>query len=383
MDKGRIQVGLVQDWLTGMRGGEKVFEAFCQRYPDAAVYTLVHRRGSVSPSIESHPIHTSFIQRLPRGVRNYQRYLALFPAAIERFDLRGLDLVISSSHCAAKGVVVHPGTRHLCYCHTPMRYVWAAYEEYFGGGRYGGPARALLPVLASGLRQWDLSTNVRVDSFAANSAHVAARIRRYYGREARVIHPWVDVDYYTPAGEAEDFYLIVTALVPYKRIDLALEAIRLRPRPLVIVGDGVERRRLERIAPRGVRFTGWLGAEELRAYYRRCRALLFPGEEDFGIVPVEAQACGRPVVGLGRGGLRETVRERVSGLFFAAPEPGSLAAAMEECEGTRWDAAEIRRGTERFGRPRFEAEVDAWLREDGPPALRGAPGSSAGSDGTG
>ncbi len=362
-----MKVALVQDWLTGMRGGEKVLEALCLRFPDAPVYTLVHRPGTVSPEIESHPIHCSFVQKLPGAAARYQRYLPLFPAAIERFDLRGYDLVISSSHCAAKGVVVHPGTRHLCYCHTPMRYVWAAYEEYFGADRIKPPASWLLPVIATALRQWDLSTNVRVDSFAANSACVAGRIRRYYGREARVIHPLVEVDYFTPEGDPEDFYLVATALVPYKRVELALEAVRIRPRPLVIVGEGVERARLMALAPSGVRFVGWLPPEQLRSYYRRCRAVLFPGEEDFGIVPVEAQACGRPVIGLGRGGLLETVREGESGVFFDQPSARDLAAAMERFEAMDWDAEAIRRGALRFGRERFEAEIGRWIAEEGTP----------------
>lgn len=360
-----MKTALIHDWLTGMRGGEKVLESFCRRFPEAPVYTLVHRPGTVSGGIESHPIHTSFIQRLPGAQRKYQRYLPLYPAAIERFDLRGYDLVLSSSHCAAKGVVVHPGTRHLCYCHTPMRYVWAAYEEYFGAGRTSPPASWALPFVATGLRQWDLSTNIRVDSFAANSACVAGRIRRYYGREARVIHPLVDTDFHSIEGEPEDFYLVATALVPYKRVEIALEAVRLRPRPLVVLGDGVERERLEAMAPKGVRFVGWLPPEELRSYYRRCRALLFPGEEDFGIVPVEVQACGRPVIGLGRGGLLETVREGESGVFFSEPTAQALAAAMERCEATRWDPARIRQGSLRFGVERFEGEIDQWLRESG------------------
>ncbi len=359
-----MKVALVQDWLTGMRGGEKVLEAFCRRFPEAPIYTLVHRKGSVSAEIERHPIHTSFIQRLPGGIGRYQRYLPFFPAAIERFDLRGLDLVLSSSHCVAKGVIVHPGARHLCYCHTPMRYVWAAYEEYFG--RTKAPAKWLLPHVATGLRQWDLSANVRVDSFAANSACVAARIRRYYGRDARVIHPLVETGFYTPEGEPEDFYLIVTALVPYKRVELALEAVRLRPRPLVVIGEGVERERLRAIAPKGVRFLGWLSPAEVRSWYRRCRAVLFPGEEDFGIVPVEAQACGRPIVGFGRGGLLETVRDGQSGVFFGEPDARALAEAMERCESVRWDAEEIRRGALRFGPERFERDMDTWLAEEGP-----------------
>jgi glycosyltransferase involved in cell wall biosynthesis len=361
-----MNIALVHDWLTGMRGGENVLEAFCRRFPEAPVYTLIHRRGSVSPEIESHAIRTSFVQRMPGALGNYQRFLPLFPAAIERFDLRRYDLVLSSSHCAAKGVVVHPGTRHLCYCHTPMRYVWAAYEEYFGNGRLRGPAAWIMPPLATWLRQWDLSTNVRVDSFAANSACVAARIRRFYGREARVIHPLVDTEFYTPAEEPEDFYLIATALVPYKRVEIALDAVRLRPRPLLVLGDGVERERLQARAPAGVRFLGWLPRELLRSYYRRCRALLFPGEEDFGIVPVEVQACGRPVIGLGRGGLLETVTDRKSGVFFGEPTAAALAEAMERFEGMEWNAEKIRGGTDRFGRERFEREVTLWLAEEGP-----------------
>ncbi len=358
-----MKVALVQDWLTGMRGGEKVFEAFCRRFPDAPVYTLVHVPGSVSAEIERHTIHTSFVQSLPGARKSYQRYLPLFPAAIERFDLRGFDLVLSSSHCAAKGVVVHPGTVHLTYCHTPMRYVWSSYEEYFGRDRVGGLAGKILPFIASQLRLWDAVSSARVDSFAANSAHVAKRIRRYYGRDARIIHPWVDIDYYTPAGEREDFYLVVTALVPYKRIDLVLEAARRLPRPFVIVGDGVERARLMREAPSNVRFLGWLPAEPLREYYRRCRALLFPGEEDFGIVPVEAQATGAPVIGLGRGGLLETVRSPESGVFFAEPTAEALAAAILRFEQMSFDASAIRNGVLRFGPDRFEREVDVWLTE--------------------
>jgi hypothetical protein len=196
-----MKTALVHDWLTGMRGGEKVLEAFCQIFPDAPIYTLVHDPGSVSPVIESHSIHRSFVQKLPGATEKYQRYLPLFPAAVERFDLRGYDLVLSSSHCVAKGVVVHPGTKHLCYCHTPMRYVWSAYEEYFGGSW-------ILPLVANYLRTWDVASNVRVDAWAANSAHVRRRIERFYGRKARVIYPPVDVDFYTPAGDREDFYLV-------------------------------------------------------------------------------------------------------------------------------------------------------------------------------
>jgi len=383
-----MKAALVHDWLTGMRGGEKVLETFCERFPEAPVYTLVHRPDSVSDTISSHPIHTSFIDRLPGAHGSYQRYLPFFPSAIERHDLRGFDLVLSSSHCVAKGVVVHPGTRHLCYCHTPMRYVWSSYEDYFGEGRVKAPASWILPFVASYLRQWDAITAQRVDSFAANSAHVRKRIERYYDRSARVIHPPADVDYYTPtlgpiepgeeatpdAGEREgqlpssipdEYYLVVSALVPYKRVDLILEAVRRQPKPVVIIGDGVERRALEAAATSDVHFVGWQPRELLREYFRKARALLFPGEEDFGIVPVEAQAAGTPVIGWGVGGLLETVRPDVSGVFFAEPTADSLARAIVRFESKPWDRDEIRRGVLKFGPERFAREINEWIEEDG------------------
>ncbi|MDM7913781.1 MAG: glycosyltransferase, partial [Candidatus Eisenbacteria bacterium] len=341
------------------------------------IYTIVHRPGTVSETIESHPIHTSFVQRLPRGAESYQRYLPLLPAAIERFDLRGYDLVLSTSHCVAKGARVHPGTLHLCYCHTPMRYVWAAYDEYFGDGRIGAPASWLLPVTASWLRAWDVASCVRVDSFAANSEHVAARIRRWYGRTARVIHPWVDVERFTAPAHAHPgrYDLILSALVPYKRIEIALEAYARSGEPLVIAGTGVERERLIRIAPANARFLGWLETSEAVRLMQGCRALIFPGEEDFGIVPVEAMACGKPVVALGRGGARETIVDGMTGVFFDEPSADALAAAVERMARTPWDPLAIREHALRFGRDRFESAIDAWLAEAGrPPAL--APASA-------
>lgn len=358
-----MRVALIHDWLTGMRGGEKVLEAFCERFPDAPIYTLVHRPGGVSETIERHPIHTSFIQRLPGAVTAYARYLPIMPAAIERFDLRGFDLILSTSHCVAKGARVHPGARHLCYCHTPMRYVWPAYEEYFGEGRVSAPISWVMPLLATGLRAWDVASLPRVDSFAANSAHVAARIRRWYGRDARVIHPWVDTERFHPPAETRrgEYDLILSALVPYKRIEIALEHYRSRAEPLVIAGSGIERERLMRIASPNVRFLGWLEPEETMRLVQGCRLLLFPGEEDFGIVPVEAMACGRPVVAWARGGALETVVDGRTGVLYEDPTPEALGEAVDRACRMEWDAAAIRTQALRFSRAEFERRVDEWL----------------------
>ncbi len=354
-----MRVALVHDWLTGMRGGEKCLEVFCELFPEAPIYTLVHRPGSVSPAIESHPIHTSFLQRAPFGRTRYQRYLPLFPAAIERFDLRGYDLVLSSSHAVAKGVVIHPGTVHVSYCHTPMRYVWQAFEDYFGGGRYGFPVSWLLPSVATWLRTWDVVSSVRVDHYIANSHNVASRIAHYYGREASVVHPWVDTRAFTPDPSVarEDFYVIISALVPYKRLDLAIAAAGRLGRRLVVIGTGVERRRLERLGGGRVTFLGWCDHATLLDALRRARALLFPGEEDFGIVPLEAMACGTPVVAYGAGGVTETVVEGETGVFFEPQEVASMAAALERLDGLDLRAEDARRRAEQFSRDRFRVRI--------------------------
>jgi glycosyltransferase involved in cell wall biosynthesis len=350
-----VKVALVHDWLTGMRGGEKCLEAFCELFPEAPIYTLVHRPGSVSPTIEAHPIHTSFIQRAPAGPAHYQRYLPLYPLAIERFDLRGYDLVLSSSHAVAKGVIVHPGTTHVCYCHTPMRYVWHAYEDYFGRGRYRFPVSWGLAWTATWLRTWDVASTSRVDHFVANSTNVASRIRRYYGRAASVVHPPLETDRFTPdPGVArEDFYLVISALVPYKRLELAIEAARRRGRRLIVIGSGVERRRLARLGGPQVDFLGWLPDAALVDHLRRARALLFPGEEDFGIVPLEAMACGTPVVAYAAGGALETVVDGETGVFFAESTTDALVAALERLERLELSPDAGRARALQFSRARF------------------------------
>lgn len=362
-----MRVAIIHDWLTGMRGGERVLEALLRLYPAAELYTLVHRRGSVSPLIEGRPIHRSIVDRLPMAPARYREYLPLFPFAIEQFSLDRYDLVISSSHCAAKSVVVPGRTAHICYCHSPMRYAWDQFEAYFGAARVGRAGSAVLRRLMAGLARWDRATAGRVDRYVANSQHVAGRIDRYYNRVATVVYPPVDTGFFTPeATRPRTHYLIVSALVPYKRVELAIEACQLAGRPLVVAGDGPERTRLERLAQAGgspVTFTGSGTDEEIRDLFRSAHAALLPGEEDFGIVPVEAQACGTPVIALGRGGALETVIDGMTGVHAAQPSAAAFAGAIARAERTTWDRAAIRANAERFSEAAFSAGFRAIVTD--------------------
>jgi glycosyltransferase involved in cell wall biosynthesis len=350
------RVAVVHDWLTGMRGGEKVLLSLLRLFPDAALYTLLHVKGSVAPEIEAREIHTSFLQHLPGVEALYRHFLPLFPAAAASLDLSAYDLVVSSSHCVAKGVRPGEGALHLCYCHTPMRYVWDRYDDYFGPGRVSGLAARLIPRVAEGLRAWDVATAGRVAHYAANSAYVAARIRRYYGREAEVIPPPVDTDFFTPGPEAGGGYdLVVSALAPYKRIDMVLEAYRGTGRPLRIVGTGPEALRLRRLAPPEASFLGWVDDVALRELYRGCRAVIMPGVEDFGIVPVEAMACGRPAVVLGEGGGAESVTPGETGVVLRDATREGLRAAIDSLERVRFNPSTLRARAETYGRQVFEA----------------------------
>jgi glycosyltransferase involved in cell wall biosynthesis len=349
-----MRVALVHDWLTGMRGGERVLELLCGLFPDADIHALFHHRGSVSATIERHRVRTSFLQHLPLAKTHYRSYLPLYPFAIERFDLDAYDFVVSSSHCAAKAVVPSGRARHLCYCHSPMRYAWDQFEAYFGPARVGRIASRWFyrPLLAS-LARWDASTAGRVHRFVANSQHVAGRIRRYYNRQATIVYPPVDTVFFHPsASPRARHFLIVSAFVPYKRIDIALEACRRLGAPLRIVGDGPDRARLERVAGPDVQFLGRLSDEQVRDEYRRALAVILPGEEDFGIVPVEAQACGCPVVALGRGGALETVTDQDTGILFPELTAESLAAALERTAATTFDPDRLRRNAEQFSKAR-------------------------------
>ncbi|MCG3175932.1 MAG: D-inositol-3-phosphate glycosyltransferase [Candidatus Omnitrophica bacterium] len=357
-----MNVALCHDWLNGLRGGEKCLEVLCELYPDSPVHTLFYEKGRISPIIESHRIVTSPLQSLPLSGMYYRHLLPLYPWAIGTFDLSGYDVVLSTSHCAAKGVTKPAGARHICYCFTPARYAWSLFEQYFGG--QPGPLKRLTRRLLEDFRQWDLANSAEVDHFIAISDHVKQRIRRYYDREADVIYPPVDTEYYQPAAvRREAFYLVVSALVPYKRVDLVLERFAQDPRPLVIIGDGPERAALQRKAPPNVRFLGWQPDEILRDHYRRAKALIFPGEEDFGIVPVEAQACGCPVIAYGLGGAVETVLDGRTGVLFPDQTSVSLAEAMARFDDTAFDPYAIRKNAERFSRKRFASQIGSRVAE--------------------
>jgi len=371
-----MRVAIVHDWLTGMRGGERVLEAMLDLFPGAEIFTLFHVPGSVSEKIEERPIHTSALAKAPFARRGFRGYLPVFPLAVESLRIRGFDLVLSSSHCVAKAVRTG-GAPHLCYCHTPMRYVWDQFDSYFDGG-YRRLFRGLAAPVAGTLRRWDAATTARVDAFVANSSHVRDRIRRSYGRDAAVVHPPVDTARFRAPRAPEDFYLVVSALVPYKRVALAVRACTLLGRRLVVAGDGPEAASLRRIAGPEVTFLGRVSDEEVADLYRRCRAFLFPGVEDFGITAVEAQAAGAPVVALAEGGLLDSVcgprvnrageveewcgdeRSEDTGVFFSEPTAEALAAALVHLDGMSPSEEALRRNAERFAAPVFR---EGLLRE--------------------
>jgi glycosyltransferase involved in cell wall biosynthesis len=347
-----------------MRGGEKVLEVLCERFPDAELFTLVHIRGSVSPIIERRAIRTSFVQHLPFVSRLYRQYLPLFPLAVEQFDFEGFDLVLSTSHCCVKSILRPPKARHVCYCLTPMRYAWDQFDAYFGPARLGTIPSALMRPLMARLARWDRDTAYRADRYVAISHYVAGRIGRYYNRQATVVYPPVDTVFFHPdQTRPESYVLVVSALVPYKRVDLAIDACLRAAVPLKIVGDGPERAALERRAAGRVEFLGRLPGEDIRDLYRRAAVVLLPGEEDFGIVPLEAQACGRPVVAANRGGAMETVVAGETGLLVDESTPEAFADAIVRASRAPFDATVIRRHAERFSRERFGEEMEAVVRE--------------------
>ena len=358
-----LRVALVHDWLTGMRGGEKCLEVMCELFPDAPIYTLLHVKGAMSPLIESKTIHTSFLQRFPFVEQKYRMYLPLFPFAIEAFDFSDYDLLLSTSHCVAKGAKPRGDALHLCYCFTPMRYVYEMYDEYFGKGQAGMATRMAMKIVAPLLRAWDKKTADRVHHFVAISEHVRQRIYRHYGRDAEVIFPPVDTAKFQASRRDKGYYLIVSALVPYKKVDLAVKAFNKIGKRLIIVGKGPDEEKLRYLAKPNVEFLGWKSDDELALLYAGCTALVFPGEEDFGIVPLEAMASGKAVIAYGKGGALETVQDGLSGVFFYKQTVEALEIAVSKAEQMQFDVENVRNRALRFSRSIYKDAMKKFIEE--------------------
>jgi glycosyltransferase involved in cell wall biosynthesis len=363
-----MRVALVHDWLTGMRGGEKVLEAFCELFPEAEIFTLFHFKGTVSGLIESHTIHTSFLQGFARQ-KWYRYLLPLMPAAIESLNVKDFDLVISLSHCVAKGVKPALGASHVCCCLSPMRYIWDRQEDYFGkqAGRFP------LSFIISYLRNWDRTSSSRVHHFIAISQFVEKRIKSCYNRKSEVIYPFIETSRFHKEEKIGDYYLVVSAFAPYKRIDIAIEACNHLKLPLKIIGDGPEEVKLRKLAGKTVEFLGWQTDEIVRRYLSGCKALLFCGVEDFGIVPLEAMASGRPVIAFGAGGVMETVVEGVTGEFFTQQTASSLVEVLLrfERESHKFDSSAIQRHAAKFDKSIFMGNVKDFLNRTMDSRFRG------------
>lgn len=354
------KVAIIHDWLNGMRGGEKVLEEILRLYPDADVFTLFYEPEKVSPLISSKRVFTSRLNRNPLIKKHYQFFLPWFPRHIEAFDLNEYSLVISSSHCVAKGVIPAPEARHVSYIHSPMRYAWDQYYSYFAGAGYF--RRKIIQNKISRLRVWDVSSSARVDDFIANSQFVRQRIEKYYRRQATVIHPPVDIDFFQPAAKSSrDYFLLVSALVPYKNIGLVIEACRQLGEKLIIVGRGPEQKKLKKMAGQGSEFLPSVKAETLRELYQNARAFVFAGVEDFGIAFAESQACGTPVIALNRGGVRDIVSDGISGVLFNEATVIALKKAIQDSKRLDFDSAAIRESSLQFSAARFRAQFKQFI----------------------
>lgn len=361
-----MKVAIIHDWLTGFRGGEKVLDSLLKIYPDADLFTLIYTKGKLNERIENRKIYTAFTDRLPFKDTKYRNYLPFFPTAIESFDLRKYDLVLSSSHCVAKGVISSPTALHISYIHSPMRYVWDLYHDYFSEA--GSLKSLFIRFVSNYLRIWDVTSAVRVDQFIANSKFIAQRIQKYYGRDSKVIHPPCLTESTEIIQEKkDDFYLIVSALVPYKRIDLAIEAFRINQKRLIVIGSGTEEKKLMKNVPRNVIFLSRVLDSEMIGYYKRAKGFIFPGLEDFGIAPVESQVYCTPVVAFQAGGALETVIDGKTGVFFAKQTVEDLNQAIERLEQIEFKKIDFEINVKRFTEEKFineiKNQVDTRLEE--------------------
>ncbi len=359
------KVALVHDYFVQMGGAEKVAEEMHKIFPSAPMFTTVDTRTEVPAELRNSRVHTSFMQRLPGIEKNFRHYFPIYPFAVESLDVNDYDLILSSSSGYAKGVRKRHGAIHICYCHTPMRWAWR-YEDYAAREQFGGVKRFILPPILAGLRHWDLRAAEQPDFYIVNSSNVARRVKEIYGRDSVVIPPPIDVGRFLPDEPDEDFYLILSRLISYKKLDLAIEACKKLNRRLIVIGEGPDRKRLERLAGKQTEFLGRQPDQVVTRYASRCRALLFPGEEDFGMVPLEINASGRPVIAYGAGGATETVVDGETGIFFDEQTVESLIAAIEEFESRLWNRRLMRKHAEKFDTQVFTKHVSDFLHKVAP-----------------
>ncbi len=357
-----MKIAIIHYWLVNLRGGEKVLEALCELYPQADIFTHVYDASKFThPIISKHKIRTTFISKLPFAKKYYKIYLPFMPLALEELDLSGYDLVISSESGPAKGVIVPPGVPHICYCHSPMRYMWDMYGEYCA--RMGKFKKIITALLSHYIRRWDQLSSLQVTNFIANSEFVAKRIKSYYGRDSVVINPPVDVESFGLSQKSDDYYLVLGQLVKYKRVDLAVQAFNKSGKRLIVIGDGEQLDELKKMAKENIQILGYQPFEKIRNYLMNCRALIFPGVEDFGIVPLEAMACGKPVLAFAKGGSLETVRENITGVFFHQQTVECLHNAIIDFENNFVTQPEkIRQHAQQFSKENFKSKIDSYIR---------------------
>ncbi|VYT78585.1 glycosyltransferase [Clostridium tertium] len=356
------KLAIVHDWLPFMGGAERILTNFCEMYPDSPIYTTICNRSELEGILKEANIITSYLQRNNKEIKNHRKLFPFMMTAIESFNLNEYDIVLSQSTSIAKGVITPPSTLHICYCNSPMRYAWEFSHEYAGkmAGK-GGLKSKLLSYFLTGVRLWDNASADRVDYFIANSENVAKRIWKHYRRESVVIHPPVRCSLFNISDIDEDYFLVVSRLQEYKRIDLAIEAFNELGLPLVVIGDGPERKKLESMAKSNIKFLGRQSDEIIKEHYSKCRAFIFPGEEDFGITPLEAQASGRPVIAYRKGGALETVVEVKTGVFFEKQNKNSLIDAIKRFETLEFDKYKIREHSLQFDEIVFKQKIQNFI----------------------